>query len=239
MPSNGAARQLYEEGRLGEAIEALSAELREDPGNLRSRTFLFELLCFAGEFDRARKQLDAIGVSDPEQQLTTSWYQEALHALEQRQEMFDSGDLPGDREGSGPITGTLNGEPFEDLRDADPRIGRSLEAIVGGRYTWIPFEHLVGVKAEPPERLRDLFCLPAEIEGTPDLGGISNDILLPVMTPGSWRHPDELVRLGRLTAWEKGDSGEEIPVGQKLLVVDGEDVPLLELRELRFDGSES
>lgn len=239
MPSTTDARQLYEEGRLGDAIEALADGLREDPGDVRGRTFLFELLCFAGEFERARKQLDAVAASDPEQQMTTAWYQEALHAIEQREEMFDGGDLPGDRGASGPVSGSLNGEPFDDLRDADPRVGRSLEAIVGGRYMWIPFEHLVRVEADQPARLRDLFCLPAEIEGTVDLGGMSSEVLLPVMTPGSWKHPDDQVRLGRLTAWDDLDSGEEVPVGQKLLVVDGEDVPLLELRELTFGEAES
>jgi len=42
------AQTLYQEGRLDEAIQALAGSLRDDPGNVRQRTFLFELLCFAG-----------------------------------------------------------------------------------------------------------------------------------------------------------------------------------------------
>lgn len=49
------ARTLYEAGQLEEAIAALGADLRGDPTDLRRRTFLFELLCFAGEYDRAEK----------------------------------------------------------------------------------------------------------------------------------------------------------------------------------------
>jgi len=58
--------------------------------------------------------------------------------------------------------------------------------------------------------------------------------LLPVMTPTASRHPDPAVRLGRVTEWEALDGGGEAPVGQKLLLVDGEEFPILELRELEI-----
>ena len=52
------------------------------------------------------------------------------------------------------------------------------------------------------------------------------------MTPLAWQHPEEVVRLGRQTDWIDLESGEEAPVGQKLLLVDDEEFPLLEVREL-------
>ena len=54
------ARKLYQSGQLGAAIQSLGAELRDNPTVARRRTFFFELLCFAGEFDRAEKHLDVI-----------------------------------------------------------------------------------------------------------------------------------------------------------------------------------
>jgi len=54
-------QELYRAGRLTDAIKALSAELRDNPTDIRRRTFLFELLCFAGEYDRADKQLEVLG----------------------------------------------------------------------------------------------------------------------------------------------------------------------------------
>lgn len=239
MTSAVAAEQQYREGRLSDAIATLNDALKSDPTDLRSRTFLFELLCFSGAYDRARKQLDAISTSDPEAHLSTAWYQEALLAQEQRLEMFETGALPESEGEPPPSSGTLNGEPFQDLRDGDPRIGPRLEAIVGGRYTWIPFEHLARVDVEPPQRLRDLFWIPAQIEGTSEVGRLTNEVLLPVMTPLASRHPDELVRLGRVTEWEELTSGDAAPVGQKLLLVDGEEYPILEVRELRFHRQES
>jgi protein involved in temperature-dependent protein secretion len=148
------ADTLFREGRLSEAIDALTGALRQDPTDLKSRLFLFELLCFSGAYERAGKQLGAVITADPEAAVATAWYAEALHAEEQRQSMFKTGELPDEGDSPGSVSGTLNGEPFSDLRDADPRIGPRLEVIVGGRYTWLPLEHLAHLKIEPPAKLR-------------------------------------------------------------------------------------
>ena len=226
------ADALYREGRLSEAIEALNQALRADPTDVKSRTFLFELLCFSGAFERARRQLDAIGAADPELNLAAAWYQEALVAEETRHEMFQKGELADQASSPSPVQGTLNGKPFTDLRDGDPRLGPRVEIIVGGRYTWMPLEHLASLSMEPPKRLRDLFWAPVQIETTEALDGYSGEALLPVMTPLAWQHDDDAVRLGRWTDWIELESGEEAPIGQKVLLVDGEDFPLLEVREL-------
>lgn len=226
------ADELYRAGHLTEAISALNEVLRRDPTDVRSRTFLFELLCFSGGYERARRQLDAISAADPELGLSAAWYQEALMAEEKRQEMFQKGELPESGSSPSPVSGTLNGKTFGDLRDADPRIGPRLEIIVGGRYTWMPLEHLASLTMAPPKRLRDLFWAPVQIETTQALEGYSGEALLPVMTPLAWQHPDEAVRLGRWTDWTELESGEEAPVGQKLLLMDDEEFPLPEVREL-------
>ena len=235
MPQTGSAESLFQEGRLDEAISTLSEVLRSDPTDVQSRTFLFELLCFAGAYDRASRQLDAISTADPEALISAAWYKEALIAQEQRAAMFRDGSLPESEGEPAAVSGTLNGRPFEDLTDADPRIGRRLELLVGGRYSWIPFAHLARVRIEPPGRLRDLYWIPAQIEGTAEVGNLTNEVLLPVMTPRAAEHEDDLVRLGRVTEWEEIEGGDEAPVGQKLLLVDGDDVSLLEIRELTFD----
>ena len=50
------AQQLYQAGKLDEAIETLGAEVRDNPTDTQRRAFLFELLRFAGKYDRAEKQ---------------------------------------------------------------------------------------------------------------------------------------------------------------------------------------
>ena len=54
------AQELFKAGKLAEAISALNENLRKNPSDNKSRTFLFELLCFAGEYERVDKQLDLL-----------------------------------------------------------------------------------------------------------------------------------------------------------------------------------
>ena len=42
------ARELLQAGRLSAAVAALSEEVKLHPADVQLRTFLFELLCFAG-----------------------------------------------------------------------------------------------------------------------------------------------------------------------------------------------
>ena len=229
------ADHLFKEGKLGDAIASLQGELRSEPQDVPRRTFLFELLCFQGQFERARKQLEVIESADPSSYLGTTWFRQVIHAEEQRQEMFRTGDLQDRFDGREAGPGSLNGEPFESLTDADPRIGPRLEVIAAGRYVWIPFSELSVVRVSAPKLLRDLYWASAEVESSDPEAGDANEVLLPALTALSWQSPDEMVRLGRLTEWTELDTGEETPIGQKLLLVDGEDFPLLEIRELTFD----
>jgi len=229
------ARLLFEAGKVDEAIEALAADLRGDPTDVRRRTFLFELLCFAGAYDRAEKQLDVIAGSSREAQMGALLYRSALHAERLRQQMFEEGQYP-EAGGTQPaVSGTLNGQPFTTLTDADPRIGARLEVYAAGQYTWLPLEHIAAVRMEPPRRLRDLLWAPARVVTGPRFRGEElGEVLLPALAPLSWRQPDGNVRLGRVTEWHELEGGAVVPVGQKVLLVDDEPFPLLELRELEI-----
>lgn len=228
---------LYQAGKLDEAIEALGVALRSDPGDVRRRTFLFELLCFAGAYDRAEKQLDVIASSSHDAEMGAWLYRSAIHGERVRQEMFDTATLPAVHPPPAPVSGTLNGTPFQTLTDADPRIGARLELIVAGEYTWMPFEHIARVRMDPPRRLRDLLWAPARVEPVPAMQELElGEVLVPILAPQSWRHADAGVRLGRVSDWAELDEGDVAPVGQKLLLVDGEPVPILEVRELDIAG---
>jgi type VI secretion system protein ImpE len=224
--------ELYRAGKLDEAIRALGVEVRDNPLDVRRRTFLFELLCFAGAYDRATKHLDVLAGGGKEAEMGTLLYRSALHAEETRQEMFDSGMLP-ESAPAPAVSGTLNGTPFSALSDEDPRIGARLELFAAGQYTWVALEHVESIRMEPPARVRDLLWAPAIVRTGPAFPGLElGEVLLPVLTPSAWRHPDPEVRLGRATHWETLPDGREVPVGQRMLLVDGEEIPLLEVREL-------
>lgn len=223
------ARQFYEAGKLNQAVEAVGAELREHPSDTQLRTFLFELLCFAGNWDRADKQLDILAGEDKDRRLGALLYRAAIQAERTRQEMFQTA-LPPKVEPPEAVRGTLNGREFQSLEDADPRIGARLEVLAGGNYMWIPFAHIAKIEMQPPKRLRDLLWAPATVETGAAFGGSPlGEVLLPVLSPASCSHADDSVRLGRVTIWES-----DVPFGQKMLAVDSEEIPLLELRRLEI-----
>lgn len=229
------AQQLYQNGRLDEAIEVLSAVLRDDPTAVRQRTFLFELLCFAGDYDRAEKQLNFIAHSTPDAGVGSLVYRSALHAERLRRDMFLAEVPAPGAVAPSEIEGTLNGERFTSISDADPRIGARLEVFAAGQYTWIPFAQLSAVTAPMPQRLRDLLWIPAVVRPGPEYTDLElGEVLVPALTPLAWQDEDDEVRLGRVTDWYERPDGVAIPVGQKLLLVDGEPIPFLEIRELEF-----
>jgi type VI secretion system protein ImpE len=232
------ANQLFQAGRLKEAVQALSAELRNNPSDTRRRSFLFELLCFSGEYERAEKQLDVLAEAGPNSEIGALLYRSALHAQRARQDLFQKKEKPsgGPSSAAESITGTLNGKAFQTITDADPRIGPRLEVFAGGNYLWLNFEHLASIQIPQPRRLRDLIWTPAVVRVGPALKSTElGEVLLPVLSPFAWQHSDDAVRLGRMTVWEEGESGEAVPVGQKMLLVDGEEFPLLDIRQLEFN----
>jgi type VI secretion system protein ImpE len=226
---------LYRAGQLKPAITALGDELKKQPLDAKRRTMLFELLCFAGEYDRAEKQLDMLADSSKEAIAGILVYKAALHAERTRQEMFASGTFPSDSpRPSGP--GRVNGAAVVSFTDVDPRIGDHLEVFIAGSYTWIPLEYVASLAVEPPTKLRDLIWASARLEVTPafrlqELG----EVLLPVLSPLSWKQNEDSVRLGSTTVWEDDERFGSLPFGQKIFAVDDEEMALLELRSLTLE----
>src|SRR5438067_627938 len=208
---------LFREGKLDEAIRTLGAELRDDPSNVKKRTFLFELLCFAGEYDRAEKQLDLLGDDNKDAMLASLLYRGALNAEKTRQEMFRDGKLPqtaGAPGDAAKISGSLNGKAFSSIRDADERIGSKLEIIAGGDYMWVGFQNIAQLDLPPPKRVRDTFWAPGRLRTGPSFKGQDlGEILIPVLSPGSAESEDPAVRLGRVTEWYRDERGAEFPLG--------------------------
>ena len=232
------AEQLVRAGKLDEAIQALIAYLRDNPGDAKNRIFLFELLCFNGEYDRADKHLAMIAQSTKDAQIGALLYHGAIHAERIRRDMFEKKEYPGPLPaGDKMLRGKLNSKPFASLSDADPRLGARLEVFAAGDYMWIPLKSIERIEMGAPSRLRDLMWTPAKIKTAAgfeqrELG----EVLLPALSPLSYTHPDEEVRLGRVSEWCADEAGNEAPYGQKMLEVDGEEFPLLELRSLEIES---
>ncbi len=233
------AQELFRAGQLQESIQTLSSQLRDDPEDRQSRTFLFELLCFAGDYSRAEKHLALLSAISPEAEIGALLYRSALSAERKRRAFFQAKQYDGP-----PIlgfrTGKLNGDPFTTIEDIDPRIGPRLEVFIAGEYVWLPFANVGSVKMEPPRYLRDLLWSSATITGGPALKGQDfGEVLLPILYPFSSQHQRDAVKLGRETDWVlAAEEPVEIPYGRKLLVLDGNrSISILEVRSIEFDDA--
>lgn len=230
------AHQLLKAGRLTEAIAALHAHLGGNPHDHKAQTFLFELICFTGDFEKAERQLYALTQGDhPHSETGIAKYRRVLKAERARQRSFAEHRYPSPLANgwSGGGTGTLNGQPFLTISDADPRIGEKLELFVAGEYMWLSFSDVRRLQLPAPRRLRDLLWLPAEIVAVPSLQAfVLEDVWMPMMAPLTWQHSDEEVKLGRVNDWHQNEHGEIAPHGIKTYLVDGLEIPLAEFRDL-------
>ena len=120
-------------------------------------------------------------------------------------------------------------EDFEWIADADSRLGPILEAIVDGRYYWIPFHRIARIKFEKPTDLRDLVWLPANF--TWSNGGQAVG-MVPTRYSGSENHSDGELRLARKTEWQELSEGFYAGVGQRIFATDSNEYALLNVREV-------
>jgi type VI secretion system protein ImpE len=233
------AKSLFEAGKVQEAASVLAAVLRDHPTDVQSRTFLFELLCFSGQYDRAEKHLHLLADSSEKAKLGAVLYFSALHGERTRHDLFRTELYPESKAGK-TRRGTLNGKPFESISDADPVIGPRLEVFAAGAYLWVGFEHIQSIVVEAPKKLRDTLWLPAMVLAGPTFQGADlGEVLVPVVYPFTWKDADESLWLGRGTQWCADEKNREFPIGQKILLVDGEEVPLLEVRSIQFESEEA
>lgn len=236
------AQQLLHDGRLQEAIQVMGAEVRDNPSDKQRRTFLFELLCFGGDFSRAEKHLSLLSDVSPDAAVGALFYRSALSAERKRQAFFEERQYQkSDGAPMIPRPGRLNGDRFHTIEDIDPRVGARLEMFVAGEYVWVPFANIGSITMQAPRYLRDLLWAPALVTASPLLKGQDfGQVLVPVLHPFSWQHERDAVKLGRETDWMPpvGEDLYERPYGQKLLVLDGNrSIPFLEIRSLMFDDS--
>ena len=131
-------------------------------------------------------------------------------------------------------TGSVDGEPFEWLADADSRLGPVLEAVLNGKYYWIPLERLTRIEIEPPSDLRDMVWTPVTL--TFSTGG-SNVALVPTRYPGVELLLDDRLRMARGTEWQAVGGNTWIGCGQRMLVTDQAEYALLDVRLIEFHSA--
>ena len=134
------------------------------------------------------------------------------------------------------IAGEIDGQPFQWIADADPRIGPVLEAVVNGRYYWIPMQRLTRVDIEAPVDLRDMVCTPAHLTFSNQGAAVA---LIPTRYPGSENSTDSAVQLARRTDWEQPVEDFYLGSGQRMFATDRDNYPLLSTRRILFHSDDT
>jgi type VI secretion system protein ImpE len=125
--------------------------------------------------------------------------------------------------------GTLDGQAFAWIADGDGRLGPTLEAVINGRYYWLPFDRLSQIDIDPPQDLRDAVWMPAHFQFT---NGGEVVGLIPTRYPDTDLGAGGLLALSRGTEWRETAPGNYIGLGQRLLSTDSAEVALMDVRSV-------
>ena len=166
-------------------------------------------------------------------QAWVAWLVEALQA-DARGDAPAAARLRSEAFDAAPATpGTLDGQAFEWIADADSRLGPVIEAVIKGRYCWVPFAAVAKVVIEAPSDLRDLVWAPAQFQLH---NGGQTVALIPSRYPGSGASAAGAVQLSRTTEWLELAPDQFAGLGQRLLATSGPELGLLEAREIVLAG---
>lgn len=260
---NDATLQL-DAGNLTGAVEAALRLVKTNPTNETARTFLFELSCYSGEWDRAEKQLEVIGHQDVNAAMGTLIYRQNFKAERDRMRLFSDGLSPEFMGHKPPhiadlfdaINRVREGN-FAEARTAIDKVEEERPAYkceVNGEafsdfrdyndLTMCVFEviHKDSYMWLPFEEVASInFFKPKTlrdlywIQAEVELkNGISGEMFFPALYSGTWKSDNDLVRLGRMTDWR--ELGEEVFVGEgtKLFWMDGRDKSILDITSIKF-----
>ncbi|MCP4622060.1 MAG: hypothetical protein GY850_00840 [bacterium] len=262
------AKDLIKAGKLSEARSQLVEEVKSSPTNLNSRTLLFQVQAYGGEWDKARRQLEVITTQDAKRETGVQVYLNLIQAETERIEVFQHKRRPSFLPET-PVYFEQYHAAWQKLTDQDFAAAEPIFAEIGDRCAKISgtlngkefsgfsetdtrlacfleaFVHERYVWL-PVEMLREL-TLP-EPQTLLDLlwasalvtmhGGLTLNCFLPVLYPDSFRHEDDRLKLGRMTDWTDLGSGFHQGFGQHVYQVGDDDVAILEIRQAVFNSVE-
>jgi type VI secretion system protein ImpE len=256
------ATELFKAGHLQDTINAQIQEVKASPADQGKRLFLFELLAFAGDLDRARRQIEALKYNELELESAALNYRKLLDAEEARRRVFRDGVMPQflvpppehlrDRlEAINSLRAGKVAEAGELLRQAD-EAAPALKGELNGKpfSTLRDCDDLFGPVLEVMAH-GDYYWLPLEQVDALTMNppkfprdllwvpaklsvrdGPAGDVYLPALYPGTHEHADDQVRLGRATDWTQPDPGPVRGVGLRMFLADDDALSLLEWRQL-------
>lgn len=220
-------------GHWGRSLTQLKLAGELDAANLlMAQTYREAVLCevLRGEVFAGKRSPLIFGDPQPWLALLV----EALR-LDAENQVAEAAHLRGQAFEQAPAeAGTINGQDFAWIADADSRLGPVLEGIVNGRYYWIPFNRIRSIEIDQPADLRDLVWMPALFTW---VNGGQASGLIPTRYPGSETSTDPQIRLSRRTEWLELASDAYRGLGQRILATNNEDYGLMDVRKIDMSGA--
>lgn len=250
-------------GRLSQALEALQNQIRANGADAQLRLSLIQLLCVMGQWDRARTQVQTLDSFGDEYKGWTGMVGQALLAEAIRRDVFAGRTTPlvlgepspwlaeliqalkpGDSkqqaalrarafEAAPASPAKVNGQDVPWIADADSRLGPVLEAMMEGKYYWIPFQRVQRLSIAPVTDLRHLVWIPAQATW---ITGGESAVLIPVRYADSETSTDDRIKLSRRTDWEELSDGQFRGLGQRMFTCGETDYPLLDVRTVEIQA---
>jgi type VI secretion system protein ImpE len=258
------AKTLLESGNLSGAIEAALALVKANPTDGSARIFLFELSIFAGDWERAKRQLDVIGHQDTTAMIGSKIYEQCIIAEGKRADFFAKATKPeflatppdyiyglltaNNRVREGNLTEARDFlDKTEEQRPAlackingqDAEDFRDYNDLTSSILEVIIKDSYVWVPFEQIEKIT--FSAPKSLRDLFWLqanletdNGTNGEVFIPALYNDSWRSSDDKLRLGKVTDWR--DFGEDIYVGEgtKLFAIGGEHKSIFDMETLEF-----
>jgi type VI secretion system protein ImpE len=259
-------KELLDSGRLDAALEAQTQEVKANPADATARIFLFELLCFAGQWDRAEKQVDVLASESAQTALAVGVYKANVAAEKQRAKLYREGAAPHFLN-EPPAYVDSQVEAIRKLASGDAAGARELldraeeqRPACAGTWNGKPFsdfrdyDDAVGGALElivkdkyawlPFEQIRSITMRPPsklrDLLWIPTrveaLDGTIGEVFVPALYAGSSASSDDSARLGRMTNWKEIGDGLYAGEGLRLFLVDDADQPVLEARTIQFQA---
>jgi type VI secretion system protein ImpE len=255
------AGDLFKAGQLQEAIDLQLKEVKAKPADHGQRLFLFELLSFAGDLDRAQRQIDVVNYGEMELDAAVMAYRRLLDSERARRRLFAE-SLPPRFFADQPEHIHLRLEAVNRLRDSRPAEAAELLAKANslvpnlkGELNGKPFQSLrdcddlfafvLEVLAQggyywvPLEQIESLTINPPKtprdllwLSARLEMKESAGNVHLPALYPGSHEHADNQVKLGRLTDWKAANEGPTQGIGARTFLVDDDAISLLDWRQL-------
>ncbi len=258
------AETLYRDGHLSEARTAQAHEVSAYPEDKSKRLFLFELLAFSGELDKAAQHLNLLTYDEVDLSAAVDAYRRIIDAEHLRRRVFNEGLRP-----------DFLGEPSEHLElrfeatlrlregnvsEAAQLLAKADQAVVSRTGT---------LNSHPFKSLRDaddLFSYVIEVMahgryiwvGLEQVNTLTinapqyprdllyipafleteierGQVFLPSLYPMSHEHSDENVKLGRMTDWVSINEDLTRGFGLHTYLCDDDGIGLLEWRQYQAE----